>query len=299
MGLYTKFPKSKQTIFLRNVKNKINITWDNLALKVGKSKYTLFAYLREDCVMNYNVFLILIKLAKLRKSNFNYKLIEIKNERKIIKIPKLNNSLAEFLGVLAGDGHLSGKPYEVSVTGHSKLDKHFFEVHLYDIVKNLFNVESTIFDYGNNAKKFRIYSKKLVNYINFNFGHPIGKKKGKLNIPLTIFNNKKLLICYIRGLFDTDGSFYGRRNNEPVLEIISRDPNHLSQVLFALNKLGFNKANVYGKNLVIYNKYEIDKFFKEIIPANKRHTLKYNSFKSKGIIPKYKEICVSSSMVRF
>jgi len=89
-----------------------------------------------------------------------------------------------------------------------------------------------------------------------------------------ISTKKELVKSYLRGLFDTDGSLYFRRKSEKIVSIISRDPQFLKEVKFALGGLNYSPS-VSGKNLYLYQQREINRFFSEIKPANTKHTQKY------------------------
>jgi len=281
------FEKGKQKEFMNNAKKNSNLNWNNLAHKIEKNRSTLFLYLEEKCKMPYLTFLNLVELSQMDKSKISYSLIKISNLPVKITRPKISTELAEFLGILAGDGYISSKkPYEVSVTCHKVLDREFIANNVKILFQELFKLNSKILENKkNNGIKAKVYSKELIIYLNKEFGQPLGKKKGRLKIPSQIKNNNNLLKSYIRGLFDTDGSFYGRRNNEPVIEIISKDKRYAQEVHKELNRLNF-RANLNGKNISIYRKEQIDKFFNDIKPNNKKHLLKYETFKKYGIIPK-------------
>ena len=106
---------------------------------------------------------------------------------------------------------------------------------------------------------------------------PKGNKIGKLKIPLQVLKSRVLLRSYIRGLFDTDGSFYIRRKKDPVIEITSIDNNFLKEIQNALILLGFN-ARISKNKTFIYNKKDINLFFNKIHPANKKHLKRYQNY---------------------
>ena len=135
----------------------------------------------------------------------------------------------------------------------------------------------------------RVYCKQLVSWLNREHEIPIGKKLRKLKIPKMIFTNEKLQRAYLRGLFDTDGTFYGRRNNEPVIGYISLNFEYLETVRALLKVNGFNFGRT-DKDLYLYNKNQIDHFFKIIKHKNEKHVLKYEIFKKTGKILKTEEL---------
>ena len=74
-----------------------------------------------------------------------------------------------------------------------------------------------------------------------------GEKKGKLFVPKQVFRRREWIIHYIRGLFDTDGSFYIRREKDPVIEISSADIRFLKEIKSTLNLLGFKMTGGNNK----------------------------------------------------
>jgi len=240
----------------------------------------IFFYLNAHSKIPFKSYKKLCRLINIEPYNRPY--IEINNKiKKIKKIGRVGKDLAELIGILAGDGHISLKKYEVSVSGHLKLDKEFIKFYVCNLFKKIFGIAPKIKIYvPNNNIRCVINSKKLVEYLTKKFKLPKGKKKGKLHIPLLIKKDIKLLNHYIRGLFDTDGSIYSRRKKDLVVSIISGDLRFLKEVKEGLIILGYHPSTS-TKNLYIYRQNEVKKFFSEIKPSNKKHLNRYNYFYQK------------------
>lgn len=147
-------------------------------------------------------------------------------------------------------------------------------------LKRLFEKKFNIqFSFQVDKSKFKLrgYSIELFNLLTEKYGLPKGDKMGKLKIPSQVKNSKSLLITYLRGLFDTDGTVYIRRKKDLVLEISSGDGIFLKEIHKTLCFLGFN-AKKYEKHVNLYNSKDIQKFFKMIKPANTKHLKKYNLY---------------------
>lgn len=125
---------------------------------------------------------------------------------KPIRTVRKSRRLAELMGILIGDGHLS--KYQVSITTNSVTDKEH-ALFTKNLVKELFNVTPTIKNRRDeNTLTLVISSKKLVQFLN-KLGMPIGNKiKNDLSIPRWIFKNPSYKKFFLRGLFDTDGCIY-------------------------------------------------------------------------------------------
>ena len=282
---YLNFPKNQQTLFLKSIKSKTKYSWRRLAGVLNVNRSMLYFYLNESSKLSLDRYIKLCDLAKIRPKNIET--IEIKNKQVTINIPSLSNLLAEFVGALAGDGHVNDVTYEVSISMDKDLDNQYSD-HIIYLFTTLFNMTTRKFVQKNKVKCY-VYSKSLVYYLSETFLIPIGKKKGKLHIPQQIKNNNTLLNSYIRGVFDTDGSFHRHHKNSAMLGFCSRDETFLKELQTALRKFKFN-TYLNGKNLYIYRKDQIDKFFKEIAPSNQKHTSKYESYIKNGFVPLTKDI---------
>jgi len=270
---------------MKLVKKKSQLKWEEIANFLKISRPMIFFYLNGHSKIPKENYQKLCSLVKIKP--FIKKYIEITNKtRKIKKPSKITSSLAELIGSLAGDGHISNINYEIAISGHIKLDKEYLHKNISKIFKDLFEVNVKNKEHlATNNLRIVINSKELVEYLTTEFKLPIGKKKGRLHIPKQIKNTNKLLKNYIKGLFDTDGSVYLRRGNSLVVSIISRDPNFLEEIRSSLIKLGYD-ASVSGKNLYIYKQDQIRRFFFDIQPNNQKHKLKYDNFINKLSVQK-------------
>lgn len=255
------------------VKKKTKLSFNKLPFFLNTSRTSFFNYYSRGRPIPIEIFRKLKKISKLKI--LDYKLLEKERFlRNKIKIPELNESLAEIIGALNGDGHISKYKYEVNIVSHS--DEKSYQEHLKNLFVKTFGVTPSIYLQGNTIK-IRVYSIDLHRFLTEKYDLPIGKKKGRLKIPKQIFSSRRLLISYIRGLFDTDGSFYIRRRKDPVIEISSADSSFLKEVKNALVSLNFNIVKGINK-LVIYKKDDIIGFYNIIKPMNSKHLKKYQNY---------------------
>ena len=285
---YINFSKNKQTSFLRLTKIRTNLTWKQIAHFLEVNRSMIYFYLNEHSRLPYDHYVRLCSLAKINIDE-NIETINIKNKENIIKIPKLSTKLAEFLGALAGDGHVNTITYEVSISMDKDLDCDY-SYHIIKLFNEILRIEARKYTQEKyNKTKCFVYSKKLVEFLSQNYDVPIGKKKGKLKIPKKIMNDESLLQAYIRGIFDTDGTFHRHHERDAMSGIISKDTRFINEIRCALTKLNY-KVSLNNKNLYIYRREHIDRFFKKIKPSNKKHLMKYLYYKKHGKVPLTKEI---------
>lgn len=273
MPIFIKIEKEERERLFLQARINLNTSFNKMYSRFKISRTMFFHYLAGRYYIPKNIFLELESLAKIKIRNFSEIEIE-KYSEKQIKKPKLNESLAEILGALNGDGHLSSINYEISIVGSS------LEMDYANYLKKLFERNLNlifIITLDNTKYKLRTYSKNMVDFLTKEYGLPKGNKLGKLKIPNQIINSKKFLISYIKGLYDTDGTFYIRRKKDPVVEISSADINFLKQIKEALISLRFH-ANANSTHVSIYNKKDIKEFFKIISPSNSKHLKKYQNY---------------------
>jgi len=245
-------------------------SWNDLAKELRLSRAMIFNYINGSFPIPIEIYEEISRI-----SGIKVPVIIVEKKRylkKEIIPPKLDEELAEILGALNGDGHLSGISNEISVTCSRELDREYI-FHLKELFEKKFGISFKIVIQGG-AIRIRTYCKELVEHLNKRYGLPIGKKKNNLVIPKPVKENPELLRAYIRGLFDTDGSIYVRRKKDFILEIISVDKRFLEELKMSLKGLGF-ECGTSGKNLYFYQKNMIKRFFDEIKPANSKHLKKY------------------------
>ncbi len=276
---------SSQRSLLQCVKGKMSCTWKALAQKLGIHRSTLFFYLRCETHMPI---LTYQKLANIARWKEKIRTLSMQNQpTKPIFSGKLNAKLAEFIGILAGDGHL-GLRGEIDISGDKDLDSHYFHEYLPALYKQLFNL-CPYHVIQQNCIHCRSNSRILVRKLHARFEIPIGQKLHNLKIPCEIKQQASFLKAYLRGLFDTDGCVYQHHKNLAALEYSSGDPSFLKEISAALSSLNFHPS--MGQDAVrIYKKKEIVKFFKVIKPANKKHTFKFEAFSRTGSVPSKKEL---------
>ncbi|MAG18325.1 MAG: hypothetical protein CL944_02530 [Candidatus Diapherotrites archaeon] len=287
--LFVDIGSGKQASILREIKNKSGLNWNEIAKILKVKRRMIFHYLRETSKIRFHKLIFLgietdFDLKKLYTLNIvksNY------FQKKEISQPELNEGLAEFLGAMAGDGNIYGKNNRVSITCSAIVDYDYVVNVIGKKFEKLFGLEPT-FVTKNGAIRCLIYSKELVLFLSEKCKFVIGNRKNKTFIPKVILKNEKLLCAYLRGLFDTDGSFHRKRENSGVVEYISCSPNFLNQIKEALISLGF-KASLSGKSVYIYDQKQLDTFFKLIKPSNIKHTIKYQIFKETRKVPTHKE----------
>jgi len=198
MPIFVSLSEHERKEFFNKLKLKINCSWENFYPKYNLSRSMFFNYLSGKYGLPKNLFLIWKKLIGDIKIFF----VEKEKQRylpKIISKVKMDEDLSEILGVLNGDGHLSNFNYEVCVVGNLK-----------KLFEKKFGISFTL-RREKSAFKLRCYSKEISNFLSSEYNLPRGNKLGKLKMPNQVLKSNIFLRNYIKGLYDTYGSFYLRR----------------------------------------------------------------------------------------
>ncbi|MFH1192741.1 MAG: LAGLIDADG family homing endonuclease [Candidatus Jorgensenbacteria bacterium] len=227
----------------------------------------------------------LASIAVHRKNGGRFK--TLKRVKALIRSAKL----AEFIGILFGDGHLS--EFQVSISTNSKTDGEHAQF-IKKSIKNLFGVSATIRKKrGENTVIIVASSKNLVRILN-GLGMPIGNKIiQQLTIPKWIFQNNAYQQAFLRGLFDTDGSVYldVHRRKKRIYAymgwtITSYADTLISGILELLKGMGFSPTHEpTQKSVFLRRQKEIIRYFKEIGTSNPKHAGRFKKFS--GGVPKW------------
>lgn len=296
-----KLKKGKQKEFLNLIKTKEKVSWSGLARKLGIRPSSLSAWRTEKTLVPLNVFKKYNEHKRFKKY-----IIELKGDNwgkrkggsnsrgtlKSINIPKKCPALAEFMGILAGDGNSyslrRGKKvgvYTIRIAGDSRHDKEYLEEFVANLGKDLFKLNPKLRKLkGKNALHLVFYSKQLVNLLS-DIGFPSGDKiKNNIGIPSWIKNDRNLLKAYIRGVIDTDGSIFRMSNKDPNLIRIgftNHNPKLLNECRQSFEKLRFKPSKIIrGKKFVISRKENISRYLEEIGFNNPKHIKRANNFMS-------------------
>ncbi len=236
---------------------------------------------------------------------FDLKQVEItKFDKKVgLRLPESpNNTLAEFVGILMGDGYFNNYPtYScLEIAGNSRLDYNYLTNYITPMILDLFNLNpKIIIRKEENSMYLRIMSKGLNKYL-ISIGLIPGKKE-KLDLPQWISENDEYMRHFIRGLIDTDGSlvllnrkqkkysFYPRISlslkNENIIQLVG---NWLQQQGLSVCFMKHKSKHIYKeiiRNTLAYRlnvngRKQLEKWMQLISFKNERHLLKYEKYKS-------------------
>jgi hypothetical protein len=197
------------------------------------------------------------------------------------KKPTRSSELAEFMGIMMGDGGMSN--YQISVTLHHVDDEKYGQ-YVVRLMKKLFGVTPTIRHIPKiSVNTYTVSRTEIVKYLH-GLGLAIGNKiRQQIDIPNWIKSNRQYRLACIRGLIDTDGSvvihkyFSGSKYyTYKKLDFTSRSVLLLRSVNGILTGLGI-KNSMRKDNIRIEAQKDVKMYFDIVGSHNPKHIKRYGN----------------------
>ncbi|MBI4437805.1 hypothetical protein HY631_02535 [Candidatus Uhrbacteria bacterium] len=204
---------------------------------------------------------------------------------KRIRRPRHSKKLAEFIGVIAGDGHIA--PYQILMTTNSKTDLEHARF-VGKLGEELFGVRPRIHKRKDENSVTVIFSAKSMAECVHQFGIPTGKKiNNSLSVPTWVLGSDSYKRAFLRGLFDTDGClFLDRHRIKDKLyrhigwTITSASQDFRKQIMLLLRNLGFSPTCRPSQHAVFLRRqHEITRYFNVLGSSNQKHLNRYVRFR--------------------
>ncbi len=130
-----------------------------------------------------------------------------KSHRKDIRYPRKSSKLAEFMGIVFGDGGINND-WQLTITLNSEVDREY-SYHVLQLAKELFDINVAVQKRKRcKALVLRFSSMNLLDFL-FKMGAVKGNKiKQRFDIPAWVYEKESYTRSFIRGLIDTDGCLY-------------------------------------------------------------------------------------------
>lgn len=202
-------------------------------------------------------------------------------KQKPIKEPHYSEKLAEFTGIILGDGSISKK--QIIITLHKKDDREYGNF-ITNLIEKLFNVPVGTYNKENiNAVNYIVSRKKLVEFCIDKLGLKTGNKvKQQVDIPKWIKENKKYSIACVRGLMDTDGCVFkhtyksnGKEYSYKKISFTNYSKPLRESVHTILSDNKITSRFSQGRDVRIDSKKDVHKYFQTFGSNNPKHLKKY------------------------
>lgn len=295
------FNPGYQQKLIEYLKNKQNDSWVNIAKRLGVSDYTLriswklekstlpLAYAKKIANLSTkNWDEVVGNVLRVLEKNWGQKQKKIGIGLKRISIPPMENpKLAEFLGMLLGDGYVS--KYFVELCGDARFDRHYLTQYVPELVLDLFGINGTLRTQGNTLR-LRYYSKKMSEWIVETFGLTYGKKIYSVSrIPRAFFVDANKLSACVRGCIDTDGGIY-KFHNRAGIAFFNENKMLLEDVASGLEQLGFSPYFTKGNEVWLLKKRDVLLYLSRIGTSNLKNVIRVLEWKRSGKFPILAEV---------
>ena len=235
-------------------------------------------------------------------------------EREVNLPHYLTKELAEFIGIMIGDGHLAlyvgkirggKKRYDstIKISG-GKNEEPYLRL-ITDVFYKLFNLRMIWEpDKRSNAVMLVANSKSILQFLNKCCGVPTGRKSGIVCIPELIKTaGVDIKRAFLRGLADTDFSLSFQNKNKtghkyPVLRASFKSKKLVQDLEPMFHELGFKHSTYYDElrhdkrfadyfmhNIYLYGCNNLIKWRAEIGFSNAKYARKLNKWDKDGVCP--------------
>jgi hypothetical protein len=200
-----------------------------------------------------------------------------------ITIPQKSKLLAEFVGIILGDGSLT--KYQVTISNNLS-DDYEYSMYISCAITKLFGIQpSTYKRHSKNCVLVNVSSIRLVEHLK-SLGVPQGNKiKQGVDMPQWILEEQNYKSMCLRGLFDTDGCIFqenhtinGKIYSYPMLSFVSASKNLRHSIKKSLEGMDFSPKIRNNRSVNLESKADIKRYFKIIGTSNPKHLSRYRQF---------------------
>lgn len=200
------------------------------------------------------------------------KKLKYQNRRDDVRLPKQSVRLAEFLGIMLGDGHVSH--FQAIVTlGTKELE---YVQYVQALMEELFKVKATISVKKSGYRDVYIGSTLITKWLK-DQGLVQNKVAAQVGVPAWIMTDTKYMRAFARGFFDTDGSVYNLRFGVQI-SLTNKSAPLLLALQDMLRKLGYTVSEASAYRVYITKREDVKRFFKDVAPANLKHRRRFDNF---------------------
>lgn len=214
-----------------------------------------------------------------------------KSHRKEVSLPKYSINLAEFFGIMIGDGGINNA-WQANITVNAISDFSYSR-YIAILCQKLFNTTPAIRKRKTTkALVISLTSTSIVDFLVAN-GLPRGNKlKQGLKIPKWILDKPSYCKVCVRGLIDTDGCVFvhahkvnGKAYKNIGLTFSSRSQELIFQVAAILDEFGIMPhISKRGTDIYLYQADSVLKYLKVFGTSNERIQLVYNKWRDARVV---------------
>lgn len=206
------------------------------------------------------------------------KLHYLNKKRGELNFPDFSDKLAEFVGIMLGDGHIG--PGQIWIHLNSIADREYV-LYIKELLKSLFRVNPGVHRRKNqHAIELFISSVDLIDYLREKGLFITNKVKYQVDVPYWIFSKNSYKKSFLRGFFDTDGSVYLLKFGVQMGFSNKSNP-LLRSTRKILLDLGYHPSKISSNKVYLTRKLDLSRYVNEIEFGNPHHAERARKF---GII---------------
>ncbi len=201
---------------------------------------------------------------------------------KEISIPKVSSELAEYVGVILGDGGISAA--QVTVTLHHKDDLEY-AAFVTNLTERLFSMKPSVYHLEEKSVNVIVVSRvELVRYLNSIELQTGNKVAHQVDIPNWIKESAELSIACLRGLIDTDGCVFthtyksrGKVYSYKKIDFTSASEPLRKSVFAILQSLDMTPRLTNHNSIRLESIKDVERYFEIVGSHNPKHLNRYRT----------------------
>jgi hypothetical protein len=208
-----------------------------------------------------------------------------KSHRKTVRLPEPSEALAEFFGIMMGDGGINN-PWQANISLNSEADAAYI-TYVSNLIQTLFATKPSV--HKSKSRKVVRLLVSSVTIVDFLTRHGLvrgDKLKAGLVIPGWILLKPEFRVACVRGLVDTDGCLYihkhrvaGKEYRNLGLCFCSYSPELIGQVMRIFEEFGIiPHSSNQGRSIYLYKASAVARYLEVFGSSNERIRSVYREF---------------------
>ncbi|MFO0704537.1 MAG: LAGLIDADG family homing endonuclease [Candidatus Andersenbacteria bacterium] len=205
--------------------------------------------------------LVRLNIPRSRASKTRYN-----NQRTDVGIPTTYSpELAEFIGILLGDGHLTSTQVTVTL---GKKEKRYAE-YVADLIKSIFRIYPAIIKNLDGDLTVYFGSTAVVRWF-LEMGLVHNKVRSQVDVPAWCFSKRTFIRSVLRGLIDTDGSVYTLRHGVQI-SFCNRSYPLLKSARLMMQQLGLRPSKISCYKVYLTRQKDLGNYLRQVGFSNRKH----------------------------
>ncbi len=196
----------------------------------------------------------------------------LKRRTDVILPKRYSERIAEFFGIMLGDGHVSH--FQILVHLGNKEAEYAEYVRV--LISKIFRAPAKISIRDTGYRDVYLGSTFATSWL-FKEGFVKNKVRFQVGVPRWIFIKRSFIEGFLRGFFDTDGSVYKIKYGIQI-SFTNYSLPLLKGLQRALSILGYTPSEVSSHKIYLTKTEDVKRFFKEVNPRNPKHQRRFKQF---------------------